>query len=145
MKRLIVFVFLTGILFGSCCHFDDVVVPIISNCDKEAIEDETRFQQTSTNNYNITNVVLNGDCLEVTISSSGCNPDNWKMNLIGAMSLAAVSPPHVGAKIELINNEACLAVFQKTVSFNLTPLQAVGQNQIQLSVFGWNRSIVYQY
>lgn len=145
MKRLIVFVFLTGILFGSCCHFDDVVVPIISNCDKEAIKDETRFQQTSTNNYNITNVVLNGDCLEVTISSSGCDPNNWDMNMIASENVMESFPVQRNAKIQLINNEACLAVFQKTVSFNLTPLQAVGQNQIQLSVFGWNQPIVYQY
>lgn len=145
MKRLIVIVFLSGILFGACCHFDDVVVPIISNCDKEAIENETRFQQTSTNNYNITNVVLNGDCLEVTISSSGCDPNGWVMSLVASENVVETLPIQQNIKIELINNQACLAVFQKTVSFNLTPLQAVGQNQIQLSVFGWNQPIMYQY
>lgn len=137
--------FLAGMLFASCHHLDDVPVPAIPNCNENAIEDATRFSQISTANYYIDNVVLNGDCLEVTISSSGCNPDNWEMSLIGARSLATVSPPDVGVKVELINNDACLAVFKKTVSFNVTPFQWAGQSQVRLVIDGWNSPILYQY
>lgn len=135
-----------GVFFVSCDFLDDYIKnPVTSKCDKSAVEDAVKLNQISTSNYTITNVVLNGDCLEVTIGSSGCNPDNWTMNLVGAKSLAAVSPPHVGVKVELINNEACLAVFQKTVSFDLTDFQWVGQNQVQLNIDGWNTPILYQY
>lgn len=140
------FAFFISVFFVACDFLDDHIKnPITTTCDKSAVEDATRFNQVSTNNYTITNVVLNGDCLEITVSASGCDPDNWTMNLVGAKSLAAVSPPHVGVKLELINNEACLAVFQKTVSFNLTAFQWVGQNQVQLNVDGWNTPILYQY
>lgn len=145
MKKVILLMLLTGIFFTSCRFFDDATIPIISNCDENAIEDATRFSQISTANYHIDNVVLNGDCLEVTISSSGCHPDNWEMNLVGAKSLAAVSPPDVGIKVELINNDACLAVFQKTISFDITPLQFTGQRQVRLVIDGWNSPILYQY
>lgn len=145
MKKVFLLMFLTGIFFTSCHYLDDVAHPVISNCDKDAIFDGDRYQQVSTANYQVDNVVLNGDCLEVTISSSGCHPDNWEMNLVGAISLAAVSPPDVGIKVELINNDACLAVFKKTVSFDITPLQFTGQSQVRLVIDGWNSPILYQY
>lgn len=135
-----------GVFFVSCDFLDDHIKnPIKSKCNEKAVLDHVAFPQINTNNYGITNVVLNGDCLEITVSASGCDPDNWTMNLVGAKSLAAVSPPHVGVKLELINNEACLAVFQKTVSFNLTAFEWVEQNQVQLNVDGWNTPILYQY
>jgi len=142
----LVFVLFIGVFFVSCDFMDDHIKnPGTTTCDKSAVEDATRFNQVSTNNYTITNVVLSEDCLEITVSSSGCDPDNWTMNLIGAMSLATVSPPHVGVKVELINNEACLAVFQKTVSFDLKDFQWTGQNQVLLNINGWNTPILYQY
>lgn len=135
-----------GVFFVSCDFLDDHIKnPIKSKCNEKAVLDHVAFPQINTNNYGITNVVLNGDCLEITVSASGCDPDNWTMNLVGAKSLAAVLPPHVGVKLELINNEACLAVFQKTVSFNLTAFQWVEQNQVQLNLDGWNTPILYQY
>ncbi len=144
--RSLILLFFTACSLVSCRYLDDAVItPVTPNCDKNAIEDAVKFHQISTSNYGIDNVVLNGNCLEVTITSSGCNPNNWEMNLVGAKSLAAVSPPHVGVKIELINNDACLAVFQKTVSFDLTDFQWVGQNQVQLNIDGWNTPILYQY
>lgn len=83
--------------------------------------------------------------MEVTISSSGCDLDNWDMNLIGVRSLAAVSPPDVGVKVELINNDACLAVFKKTVAFDITPFQWAEQNQVRLVIDGCSNPILYQY
>jgi len=107
--------------------------------------DHVAFPLVNTTNYWITNVVLNGDCLEITLSSSGCNPNNWDMNLIGVASTTNIYPPLFHAKVELINNEECLAVFQKTVSFDLAPLKMVGQNTVQIDIDGWNNNIVYQY
>ena len=145
MKKVIFLMFLTGIFFVSCRHLDDAPVPVIPNCDKNAVVDEIKYDETSIDNYGIDNVVLNGNCLEITITSSGCNPNNWDMNLFVVPSIATVYPPLFNAKVELINNELCLAVFQKTVSFDLTPLQRSGTNQIQLDIVGWNTSIIYQY
>ena len=141
-----VVVLFTACSLVSCRYLDDAVTtPITSNCDKNAILDPTQFTNVTTTNYSITNVVLNGDCLEVTVSSSGCNPDNWQMDLIGAASLTNIYPPMFHAKVKLINNEACQAVFQKTHSFDLTPFQMNNQNTIQINIEGWNGNVVYQY
>lgn len=144
--RSLILVFFMACSLVSCRHFDDAIItPVTPNCDKIAVEDAVKFSQTATNNYTLTNVVLNGDCLEITISSSGCNPDNWDMNLIGVASLTNIYPPLFHAKVELINSEACQAVFQKTHLFDLTPFQINGQNKIQIQIEGWNNNIVYQY
>ena len=130
------------------CKGDDSLCcpnPNPTNCNKVSVIDETKYQQTNTNNYTITNVVLNGDCLEITLSSSGCNPNNWNMNFIASEAVVETLPIQWYTKVELINNEACQAVFQKTVSFDLTPLKDDGKNQVQINIQGWNTSIMYQY
>lgn len=145
MKKVFLLMFLTGIFFTSCHYLDDVAHPVISNCDKDAIFDGDRYQQVSTANYQVDNVVLNGDCLEVTITSSACLPEHLEMNLIATGSLATVYPPLVMAKIELTIHSLCTVIQQRTVSFDLTPLQMSGANQIQLSILDWNTPILYQY
>ena len=136
----------TSVFFVACDFMDDHIKhPIKSKCNEKAVLDHVAFPQVNTNNYGITNVVLNGDCLEITVSSSGCNPNNWDMNLIGVASTTNIYPPLFHAKVELINNEACQAVFQKTVSFDLTPFQMAGQNTVQIDIDGWNTNIMYQY
>jgi len=130
------------------CKGDDSLCcanPNPTNCNKFSVIDEAKYQQTNTNNYTITNVVLNGDCLEITVSSSGCDPNNWNMNFIASENVVETLPIQWYAKVELINNEACQAVFQKTVSFDLTPLKDAGQNQVQINIQGSNTSIMYQY
>ena len=107
--------------------------------------DNVAFPQVNTTNYGVTNVVLNGDCLEITVSSSGCNPDNWDMNFVASEVVVETLPNQWYAKVELINNEVCQGVFQKTVSFDLTPFQITGQNNVQINIAGWNNSIMYQY
>src|SRR5690554_8233233 len=93
MKRIIFLMFLTGVFFVSCRHLDDAPVPVIPNCNKNAVVDEMDLDQISTVYYRITDVVLNGHCLEVTIGASGCNPNDWDMNLFAVPSDATVYPP----------------------------------------------------
>ncbi len=123
---------------SNCCN------PNPTNCNKFSVIDDIKYRQTNTSNYTITNVVLNGDCLEITVSSSGCDPKNWDMNFIASEVVVETLPNQWNLKVALINNEACQAVFQKTMSFDLTPFKITGQNQVQIKIQGWN-NIMYQY
>lgn len=109
------------------------------------IVNQTTFNQVNTTNYMITNVALNEDCLDITISSSGCNPNNWGMNLLSTSDFSSTSIAQKQLKVELINDEACLAVFQKTVSFSLIPYRIDGHNEINLIIQGWSTPINYTY
>jgi hypothetical protein len=139
MKRKSILLFLcsTFLIFADCSSSDDS-----NNCNANAtILADQPFSEINTENYTITSVALNENCLDITVSSSGCDSNNWTMNLFGANTNSAQR----NLKVQLINQELCLAVFQKTVSFNLIPLRIAGQHQITLNIEGWDEDVIYQY
>ena len=143
MKKLLLILTLMHIL--SCNSVDDNST-IENNCDfTSEIIFEEGFNAISTSNYGIIDVVLNGDCLEITFSSSGCGTDLWEESLYSSDVFYNVFPLLRDVKMELINNEECLAVFQKMVSFDLTPFQIDGQSDLPLNINGWNEQITYGY
>jgi len=143
MKKLLFILTLIHIL---SCNSEDDNSTIENNCDftSEVIFEED-FNAISTSNYGIIDVVLNGDCLEITFSSSGCGTDLWEESLYSSDVFYNVFPLLRDVKMELINNELCLAVFQKMVSFDLTPFQIDGQSDLPLNINGWNEQITYGY
>jgi len=131
----------------SCSSDDDNNCEVIQqNCDAfaEVLPDD-EFDALTTTGFGITEVSLDEDCLIVTIGDSGCNPDNWDMSLYSTNAFNTGSPTVRAVKVDLINNEACLAVFEKTMSFDLLPFQLENQNEIMLAIDGWAAQISYQY
>ena len=145
MKKTILLYFCAMFLvFLSCSESKDVSVN--PNCDKQSeIIDEASYNLVNTSNYVITGVVINQDCLDVTIGSSGCDANNWTMNLFSTNNFSNTNPIQRNVKVELVNQEACAAAFQKTVSFDLTPLRVSAQTQIIFNIDGWSEQIVYNY
>ena len=143
MKKLLFILTLTHIL---SCNLEDDNSNIENNCDftSEIILEEG-FNAINTSNYAITEIELIDDCLEITFGSSGCGTDLWEENLYSTDAFYNIFPLQREVKMELINNEACLAVFQKTVSFDLTPFQIDGQSDLPLNINGWNEQITYEY
>ena len=143
MKKLLLILTLMHIL---SCNSEEDNSTIENNCDfTSEIIFEEGFNTISTSNYGIIDVVLNGDCLEITFSSSGCGTDLWEESLYSLDVFYTVFPLQRDVKMELINNEECLAVFQKMVSFDLTPFQIDGQSDLPLNITGWNEQITYGY
>ncbi|MFO7823627.1 MAG: hypothetical protein R6V72_06785 [Cyclobacterium sp.] len=93
----------------------------------------------------MTNIELNGDCLEVTIGSSGCDPESWEMGSFGVDAFYTVFPLQRAVKIQLANNQLCAGFFHKTLSFDLTPFRIDGQNQVPIYIEAWDERIVYEY
>jgi len=137
MKKAL-FIFLLNILPLSCDSNDDSS-NIENNYDFiSEIISEDNFNTVNTSNYIITNVELNNDCLKITFGSSGCGTELWEENLFSTDAYFTVFPLQRALKMELINNELCQAAFEKTVSFDLTPFQIDGQNELPLNIDGWN-------
>lgn len=128
------------------CNSDDDNAAILNHCDfiSEIIPQDA-FNAIKTSNYVIAEVELNEDCLKITFSSSGCGTELWEENLFSTDSFYTVFPLQRVLKMKVINEEDCLAVFQKTVSFDLTALQIETQNELPLHIDGWNEQIIYEY
>ncbi|HLS29511.1 MAG TPA: hypothetical protein VK021_01500 [Flavobacteriaceae bacterium] len=145
MKKMIFATVLIGVLCISCSEDNDNL-HIGNTCDAAAdIISEEDFEEIDTSIYTLTEIDLNGDCLEVTLSDSGCDPEPWEMNLFSVDAFYTVDPMQRTVKIQLINEQLCQAVFQKTVSFDITPFQIDGQNEVPLNIEGWDEAIVYEY
>src|SRR5690606_17949604 len=144
MKKYILIIFI-GILALSCTSDDDNS-GTLNNCDfisKVISQDD--YNAINTSNYVISEVELNDDCLKITFSSNGCGTESWQENLFSTDSFYTVFPLQRTLKMELINEELCQAVFQKTVSFDLTAIQIDTQNKLPLNIDGWSKQIIYEY
>ena len=135
-KILIISVFLISIF--SC--EENVVSDDFRN--ESVIIDSNLYNQSESNNYSITNVQLNGDNLTIRISSSGCSSDSWKAILIDANEILESYPIQRKIKLSLENNEACLAVFEKEFTFDISSLKE-DYDTVLLNLKGWDTQINY--
>ncbi|MDO5655904.1 MAG: hypothetical protein Q4G27_07170 [Flavobacteriaceae bacterium] len=144
MKRFLSLIMLGMFLIS--CSSDDLDTQKNNICEdvSEIVSDEF-FQLIETTNYHITDLEISDNCLRISVSSSGCDPTNWNMKLFSTNSFYTVQPYERILKIELNNNQSCLAVFEKSVSFDLIPYQIQGQSETPLHIVGWNEPIIYRY
>ena len=132
MKKLL---FLIIILLYSC-NTETTTVEEPCNGDS-IIVDQERFNTIDTSNYTITGVSVLNDCLTITLTSSGCNGNSWTASLIDSGLKTLSIPPQGALKLSLTNNEACLAVFERSYIFNIN-----SDIPFIYSLEGWNIPIV---
>lgn len=145
MKKIFALLVLFGMLFVACSDDDNNTGDVLQ-CDltSQVIEEEA-FNEVLTENYQISNVVLNQDCLEITLTSGGCDGNSWELNLYSINNFNTIFPLQRAVKVELINEEICLAIVEKTISFDLIPFRIEGQSEVPLNIVGWEEQTVYQY
>lgn len=114
-------------------------------CGQTTIVNEEIYNNLVSANFMFVNAEIADDCLTIEISASGCDGNSWKFKLVDSGAIAESSPEQRYLKFQLINEEDCLAVFKRTVSFNLTPLQINGSHEIILHLEGLESSLNYKY
>ena len=107
--------------------------------------DNDLYTTTETSNYTINDVTVDGNSLKLSIASSGCDGNTWIGLLIDAESILESLPVQRQLKLNLVNNEACLAVISKEIEFDISSLQVEGENTVHFNLEGWTESIVYNY
>ena len=137
--RIVFFVCVVGIL-GSCSVNDEI--PLSAACGNLVTEDQSFYDAISTNNYTITGVSIDRNCLTISISSSGCSGNSWAGTLVAAEDQQPSIPPKRELRLSLINNEACLAVFQRSFTFNLNNIRPDDSEILVLDLEGWDQQII---
>jgi len=143
MRNFILFcTIVSSLLFWSCS--DDDTEP--GTCDKQTIVDATRFDIATDADLRIDSLSVDGDCLHVFYSASGCDAESWELELIDSGSIDESLPEQRSLRFEFKNTESCLAYFSKELSFDLSELQ-VSKNEVILNISGGgtNESISYTY
>lgn len=133
-------------LIIAACNNDDSPEQFAMHCDTSALEvSADEYNATGDFGNHIVNIEIDEDCLIVTDSDSGCD-DSWPVNLITPdVYISNGLVPQRPFKISIDNSQVCLAVFQKTVSFDLTKFQPENTNQLILDIQGWEDEIVYEF
>ena len=83
--------------------------------------------------------------MSINLSASGCDGNNWEYKLVDSGNIAESSPEQRYLKFKLINNEVCLAVFDRIVTFKLEPIRVEGSNEIVLNIEGYQEPLTYSY
>ena len=137
-KILIGLVVFFGII---ACNNDD---NDSSNCDKVTIVSSEEYETAPNDQLFINTLELNGDCLKINFSSSGCNGDTWSLKLIDSEIILESNPPQRNLRLSLKNEELCEALITKELTFDINELRVDG-NQVLLNITNSDDQILYEY
>lgn len=113
-------------------------------CDEVTLIDASKYKNASSAIYTIKEINVNGDCLEISIVSSGCDGNSWKAELIDSEGIMESLIVQRELRFVLENLEICDAVITKTFTFDLRPIQ-ITDDQVILNVKFWEEQILYTY
>lgn len=130
------------LLLNFQCDEDDAP---LHPCDVIVIVDNETYATAESDFYSVLNATIEEDCLEVSISTSGCDPDSWELALVDSENIAESMPPQRFLKLTITTNQDCLAVFGKTESFNLKALRIEGVNAVVLNIENFPEPLNYSY
>ncbi|MFK7781131.1 hypothetical protein [Psychroserpens sp.] len=143
-KLIIVCICFPFLLMNTTCDDnDDDFAP--AECDQQAVIDDVFFDTAVSADYALVGYSVDGDCLTIEISASGCDGGTWSMVLVDSGDVAESSPEQRYLKFIFTNNEACLAVFSQSRSFDLSNLRVGGSNEIILNIEEFPEPINYTY
>lgn len=112
-----------------------------TSCSNSVIIDQDLYQSTKSSHYDVLNAHIEEDFLVVTISSNGCNGEDWQVCLIEADNLEEHDLLKRNLKISLVNNQFCEALIAREFSFDLRPIKE--EYEILISLEGWEPLLSY--
>ena len=140
MKTLNLILGIIIISLSSCDKGDDNSI----NCDKQVIISAAEYNTAPNDPLTINTLELNGDCLKINFSSTGCTGDTWELKLIDSEVILYLNPPQRDLRLSLKNEESCDAYITKELTFDVKTLRVDG-NQIILNITNSDDQILYEY
>jgi hypothetical protein len=144
LTRKILFLSAISFCFLNTQCEDDIVV-YDSICDYLITVSATKYNNLESDDFIFVNAEIDEDCLVISIGASGCDGASWEFELLDSGAVAESLPEQRYLKLKLLNNEDCLAYFERAVSFDLNPIQIRGSNKIILHIDGLDESLEYSY
>ena len=142
MKKMNVLVLAIGIFFASCGEDDFTLIADI-NCEVPGIVDQDQFGNDSSDEFDIVDVMLDGDCLEIEFRAGGCSGDTWELKFVGSEALDDSFPQQRSVRLILKDEEDCEAIISKIVSFDISDFKVLGGDVI-LNLEGYEDGILVE-
>lgn len=142
MKKILILI-LIGIAVLSCSSDDDDGNQ--NNCDFETIISAEQYENAPSDQLNVNSLEINGNCLKINFSASGCDGNSWIVKLIDSEQIMESNPIQRNLRLSLENNEDCTAVPNKTLTFDISELQIQDDNRVYLNITNSDDQILYEY
>lgn len=141
MKHQILLILISLVFLSLGCEEDDKEQ---ANCDQYTVISESEYITASQDNVAITGMEIDGNCLKISFSASGCDGSSWIVKLIDSGDTFYTDPPQRDLILSLENKEECLAVIGKEISFDIESLQ-VSDGRVILNITNTGDEILYEY
>ena len=140
MKNLILLALIPILLLG-CTNGDE---PGPNGCDLGTVISQELYRKAPSDEATINSLEIEGDCMRINFSASGCNGESWKITLIDSGSILESDPPQRNLRFSLDNNELCEAFITKNLTFNIKNLRVEG-GRVQLNLTNSEDQVLYEY
>ncbi|WP_281752743.1 hypothetical protein [Neptunitalea chrysea] len=138
-----------ALLFCICllsCSEDDANTGNVNPCSENSVlVSPTDYSATPSYQSSVVSAIIDGDCLTVMVSSSGCDGSTWEASFFAANPQTSNGQVTYDSRVDIINLEICLALPSVEFVFDLTNLQVAGSNSVTLSIDGLNSDLLYTY
>ena len=142
MKKILILTII-GITILSCSDNDDNGNS--NNCDFETIVSAEQYENAPSDQLSVNSLEINGNCLKINFSASGCDGNSWIVKLIDSEQIMESNPIQRNLRLSLDNNEDCTAVPSKTLTFDISELQIQDDNSVYLNITNSDDQILYEY
>jgi len=141
--RNLLWLALVQFLFLSCLDGDGDR-PDPNGCDQGTVISEQGYRNAPSDELTINSLEIEGDCLKINFSASGCSGESWKIILIDSGSIKESDPPQRDLRLILENNEMCEAFITRELTFNISELRVEG-GRLWLNLSNSGDRILYEY
>lgn len=141
-RHIIFFLCFTFLLMNTQCDDDDEVQ---APCGQAVVVDSGFFETAESDTFELSYARIEGNCLNVNISSSGCDGTTWSLVLVDSGHVAESLPEQRYLKLVFSNSEVCDAIVTQERSFDLTAIRVMSSNDIILNIEGLDESLHYLY
>lgn len=142
MKKILIII-LFGATILSCSNDDNSENS--NGCDLETIVSAEEYANAPSDQLSVNSLEINGNCLKINFSASGCDGNSWEVKLIDSEQILESSPAQRILRLSLNNNEDCTAVLSKTLTFDISELQINNSNSVYLNIKNSDDKILYEY
>jgi len=139
-----IFLSVTVLAIILACSQDEGEPVMQVSCDRESVISNEKYESAPSDPLTIHGLAINDDCLKINFSSSGCDGDTWKPELVVSEAILFSLPPQRNLRLSLENDEMCEAIVTKEISFDISNLKA-GGTEVRLNISNSDESIIYEY
>jgi len=141
-NKNLVFLFCLFVLFA--CREDNESEENPTSCEQVTILNSELYLSAPNDELTINSLEINGDCLKINFSSSGCSGESWELKLIDSEDVMESDPSQRNLRLSLKNEEMCEAYITKELTFDISNLKVEG-NRVKLNLTNSDKHILYEY